>query len=110
MHSQCPDDLCSFFLINSLPSEMLCVWKIFSDSHSDCHNTRLHDQLAPTHPASHPGSSTPTPHPALGCWHLPAPRQSGGMSLLLSGGRKGFSPSSTSGAPGLAPLVPGPAG
>ena len=38
--SQCPRDLCSLFLINSLPSEMLCIWKFFSNLHWDCLNVR----------------------------------------------------------------------
>ena len=36
--SQCPRYLCSLFLIISLSSEMLCVWKYFSNSWLDCLN------------------------------------------------------------------------
>ena len=36
---QCPRYVCSLFLINSLPSEMLCVWKFFSNLCSDCLNS-----------------------------------------------------------------------
>ena len=39
--SQCPRYLCSLFLINSLPSEKLCVWKFFSNPHSYCLNNRI---------------------------------------------------------------------
>ena len=35
---QHPSYLCSLFLINSLPSEMLCVWKLFSNLRLDSHN------------------------------------------------------------------------
>ena len=38
--SQCPRYLCSLFLINSLPSEMLCIWKFFSNLHWDWLNVR----------------------------------------------------------------------
>ena len=38
LHSQCPHYFCFLFLINSLPSEMLGVWKFFSNLHSDCLN------------------------------------------------------------------------
>ena len=34
--------LCSLLLINILPSEMLCVWKFFSNMRSDCHDS-CHD-------------------------------------------------------------------
>ena len=37
--SQWPHYLCSLLLINSLPSEMLCVWKFFSNLCSDFLNT-----------------------------------------------------------------------
>ena len=36
MHLQHPHYLCSLLLINSLPSEILCVWKFFSSPHSGC--------------------------------------------------------------------------
>ena len=39
LHSQCPRYLCSVFLINSLPSERLCVWKFFSNPSSACHKS-----------------------------------------------------------------------
>ena len=35
---QRPHCLCSLFIRNSLPSEMLCVWKFFSNLPSDCHD------------------------------------------------------------------------
>ena len=38
--SQCPRYLCSLFLINSLPSEMLCIWKFFSNLRWDWLNVR----------------------------------------------------------------------
>ena len=31
LHSRCPHDLCSLFSINSLPSEIFCVWKFSSN-------------------------------------------------------------------------------
>ena len=40
---QLPHYLCSLFLINSLLSEILCVWKFFSNSLSGWHDTRLHN-------------------------------------------------------------------
>ena len=34
----CPHYLCSLFLINSLPSAMLCVWTFFSNPRLESHN------------------------------------------------------------------------
>ena len=34
-----PLQLCSWFLINTLPYEMLCIWKFFSNTCSYCLNT-----------------------------------------------------------------------
>ena len=42
LNLECLHYLCSFFLINSLPSEMLCVWKFFSNACSDCLNNLVH--------------------------------------------------------------------
>ena len=37
LHWQCPHYFCSLFLINSLLSAILCVWKFFSNPWQDCH-------------------------------------------------------------------------
>ena len=39
LHLQCPHNLCSLFLINSLPSENLCFWKFFSNLRLHCLGT-----------------------------------------------------------------------
>ena len=41
LYSWCPHYLCSWFLINSLPSEMPCVWKLFSNPRLNCHPTNI---------------------------------------------------------------------
>ena len=45
LHSQCPHYLCFLLLVNSLLSEMLCVWKFFSNLHSDCLDKNHMDKL-----------------------------------------------------------------
>ena len=45
LHSQCPHYLCFLFLVNSLLSEMLCVWKFFSNLRSDCLDKSHMDKL-----------------------------------------------------------------
>ena len=39
LYLQYPHYLCSLFLINSLLSEILCVWEYFSNPHLDCHES-----------------------------------------------------------------------
>ena len=60
LYSQRPLYLCSLSLINSLPSEMLCVWKLFSNPCSNCLNSpvvkTLHCQCRRPHSISGQGT------------------------------------------------------
>ena len=47
LDSQCPYYLCSLFLINWFLTEILCVWKLFSNPFSNCPNTYHIKYLGP---------------------------------------------------------------